>query len=59
MMDTQDSLNANNPINCNEFVETCKHCQTDLENDKGEMVCPECDFCVICIEEIDECTCNE
>ena len=54
-MDTHTALDNNNPINFNEFVETCRHCQTDLEDG----VCELCDKCIYCGEMLNECDCTD
>jgi len=56
-MDTHTQMDANNPINWDKEVKTCKHCQTDLENEGGELVCSECDKCIYCGEMLNECDC--
>ena len=58
-MDSHTSLDRNNPINNLEESELCKHCQLDLVNEKGEMICEGCDVCVCCVETLTECKCDE
>lgn len=59
MMDSKDNFDRNNPINNWEERELCNHCQYDLVNESGEMVCEACDKCDCCGEMLNECDCTD